>query len=86
MQLNGGGFIALLLFLAWLGFTFRQAIHARAQVSAPLVGLALAFAVGCLFNSMLLDFHRGALLRRRCWLGFWRKTAMPPSRMGAQPA
>jgi heptosyltransferase-3 len=59
MQLIGGGVVSLLLFLAWLGFTFREAIHARAQVSGPLGGMALAFAVGCLFNSMLLDFVEG---------------------------
>jgi len=56
MQLIGGGAISLSLFLAWLGLTFRQALHARAQVSGTLGGIALAFAVGCLFNSMLMDF------------------------------
>ena len=59
MQLIGGGVISLLLFLAWLGVTLRQALHARARVSGPLAGMALAFAVGCLFNSMLLDFVEG---------------------------
>ena len=56
MQLVGGGVVALSLFLAWLGLAFRQALHARAPVSGTLAGIALAFAVGCLFNSMLMDF------------------------------
>ncbi|NPC54250.1 glycosyltransferase family 9 protein [Caenimonas soli] len=56
MQLIGGGAVSLSLFLAWLGLTFRQALHARPQVSGPLGGVALAFAVGCLFNSLLMDF------------------------------
>jgi heptosyltransferase-3 len=37
----------------------RQAVHARAPVGGTLGGIALAFAVGCLFNSMLLDFVEG---------------------------
>jgi len=56
MQLIGGGAMALTLFLAWLGLTLRQAARARAPVGGMLGGTCLAFAVGCLFNSMLMDF------------------------------
>jgi hypothetical protein len=59
MQLIGGGVFSLLLFLIWLGVTFRQALRAPANVGAALGGVGLAFAVGCLFNSMLLDFTEG---------------------------
>lgn len=56
MQLIGGGAMSLALFLGWLGLTFRQAFRAHPQVSGTLGGIGLAFAVGCLFNSMLMDF------------------------------
>lgn len=61
MQLIGGGVTALALFLAWLGLTFRHAAQARRPVSGLLAGMGLAFAVGCLFNSLLMDFVEGHL-------------------------
>jgi ADP-heptose:LPS heptosyltransferase/O-antigen ligase len=59
MQLVGGGVTALALFLAWLGLTFRHAARATRPVSGALFGMGLAFAVGCLFNSLLMDFIEG---------------------------
>jgi heptosyltransferase-3 len=59
MQLVGGGVLALLLFLAWLGLTLRRALQAPPPVRGMLAGMALAFAVGCVFNSLLLDFTEG---------------------------
>jgi heptosyltransferase-3 len=63
MQLVGGGFLALVLFLAWLGLTFRAAllVPASAASAGMLSGVALAFAIGSLFNSMLMDFVEGHL-------------------------
>ena len=56
MQAVGGGIAGLALFLAWLSAGLWQA---RRTHSAALAGLVLAFALGCLFNSMLLDFIEG---------------------------
>jgi len=61
MQLVGGGIIALALFVAWLAAIAQRAATARAPVGGILGGLAIAFAVGCLFNSLLLDFVEGHL-------------------------
>ncbi|HEY8047572.1 MAG TPA: glycosyltransferase family 9 protein, partial [Ramlibacter sp.] len=58
MQLVGGGVIGAALFVAWLVAGLRQA---RRMHSAALAGLVLAFALGCVFNSMLLDFVEGHL-------------------------
>lgn len=59
MQLIGGGGVALALFLGWLGLTLRQAAQARPPTAGMLAGACLAFAVGCLFNSLLMDFVEG---------------------------
>lgn len=58
MQLVGGGIVALALFLAWLA---APVVRRRADgtTSAALVGVVAAFAVGCLFNSLLMDFVEG---------------------------
>jgi heptosyltransferase-3 len=61
MHWIGGGVPALALFLVWLGLTFRHAARASRPTSAVLAGLGLAFAVGCLFNSLLMDFVEGHL-------------------------
>lgn len=58
MQLVGGGVAALALFLAWLTLPMLRAGR-RSGVRASLVGIALAFALGCLFNSLLMDFVEG---------------------------
>ena len=58
MQLVGGGIVALALFLAWLAAPILRR-RADGTSSAALVGLVVAFAVGCLFNSLLLDFVEG---------------------------
>jgi O-antigen ligase len=57
MQLVGGGLPALALFLAWLTLPVLRRATPRWQPG--LVGLVLAFAAGCLFNSMLMDFTEG---------------------------
>ncbi|MFL6694808.1 MAG: O-antigen ligase family protein [Ramlibacter sp.] len=58
MQVVGGGMVSLVLFLAWLA---TPMLRRRADGSAvpALVGAAIAFAIGCLFNSLLLDFVEG---------------------------
>lgn len=63
MQLVGGGFLALVLFLTWLGLTFRASLRVPASAASAgmLTGVALAFAIGNLFNSMLMDFVEGHL-------------------------
>lgn len=59
LQLAAGGVPALLLFLAWLGYPMWAGLR-RGGAERPWTGaigcIALAFAVGCLFNSLLLDF------------------------------
>lgn len=59
MQLVGGGVLALGLFLAWLGLAFWRAITTRLPLGGMLGGAVLAFAVGALFNSLLMDFLEG---------------------------
>ncbi|MDB5896359.1 MAG: hypothetical protein JWQ88_3890 [Rhodoferax sp.] len=61
MHLLGGGVPALCLYLAWLGMTLREARHAIGGKGVLLVGLCLAFALGGLFNSLLMDFVEGHL-------------------------
>jgi len=63
MQLIGGGVLALVLFVTWLGLTFRAALRVPASAASAgmLAGVALAFAIGSLFNSMLMDFVEGHL-------------------------
>ncbi len=69
MQLIGGGIIALALFLAWLGVTIRQALTFPAPYRPWLIGVCMAFALGCLFNSLLLDFVEGHLyMALMAWL------------------
>jgi O-antigen ligase len=64
MQLGAGGLPALLLFLLWLAWPVARAVR-EAGTGRPWSGavgcVALAFAVGCLFNSLLLDFVEGHL-------------------------
>ena len=58
MQLAGGGVAALGLFLAWLVLPMlRTTVSPSAR--AGLAGIGLAFGMGCLFNSMLMDFVEG---------------------------
>ena len=61
MQLAGGGIVALALFVGWLAAILRRAATARRPVGAVLAGLAVAFAISSLFNSLLLDFIEGHL-------------------------
>lgn len=58
MQLAGGGVAALALFLAWLVLPGLRT-NVPPSTRAGLVGIGLAFATGCLFNSMLMDFVEG---------------------------
>jgi O-antigen ligase len=64
MQAAGGGLPALGLFLAWLLVPivapWRRHEGTNSQTGV-LACIALAFAVGCGFNSMLLDFTEGHL-------------------------
>jgi O-antigen ligase len=58
MQLASGGLPALALFLAWLAAPLlRRDPDGRARLA--LVGVTIAFAFACLFNSLLLDFVEG---------------------------
>lgn len=59
MQLLGGGVLGLVLFVSWLAVTFRAAARLERPQNAMLAGLCLAFAVACMFNSLLLDFVEG---------------------------
>lgn len=64
MQWIGAGLPALVLFMMWLGAiiaTGRRLLQqGRCQSEArSLIGLTLAFAAGCVFNSLLLDFVEG---------------------------
>ena len=55
MQLVGGGAAGLALFLAWMVAPVVRPGLSRDN-RATLGWVALAFAIGCLFNSMLMDF------------------------------
>jgi ADP-heptose:LPS heptosyltransferase/O-antigen ligase len=51
LQLVGGGVLGLALFVGWLGAALWQS-----RAMPALAGVAIAFAAGCVFNSLLLDF------------------------------
>lgn len=57
MQIVGGGVASLALFVVWLVLPAMRRKNGHANVA--LVGLVLAFALGCAFNSMLRDFIEG---------------------------
>lgn len=72
MQWVGAGLPAFLLFMMWLGAMFATGLSWSRKGGAPgdgseasrrdghsLIGLTLAFAAGCLFNSLLMDFVEG---------------------------
>lgn len=64
MQWVGAGLPAFLLFMTWLGTMAATGRHWLRQQRAigeahALIGLTLAFAAGCLLNSLLLDFVEG---------------------------
>ena len=60
MQLGAGGVAALGLFLLWVGAPMAAGLRRGASPWAGALGcVALAFPVGCLFNSLLLDFTEG---------------------------
>lgn len=63
LQLGAGGLPALLLFLGWVALPLLAPLRGKVRDddSAMLACVALAFAVGCLFNSLLLDFTEGHL-------------------------
>jgi ADP-heptose:LPS heptosyltransferase/O-antigen ligase len=61
MQLVGGGVVALGLFVGWLALAMREGCRARSAAGDMLLGASVAFAVGCLFNSLLKDFVEGHL-------------------------
>ncbi|MGZ5269327.1 MAG: O-antigen ligase family protein [Ramlibacter sp.] len=58
MQLVGGGIVSLALYLAWLGAPLLRR-RPDGTPSSALVGMVVAFALGCLFNSLLMDFVEG---------------------------
>jgi len=77
MQLVGGGIAALALFLGWLAMTVRQASRLPLLYRPLLIGLCLAFVLGCVFNSLLMDFVEGHLyMAVLAWL---LATGMPSS-------
>jgi O-antigen ligase len=82
MQLVGGGIPALVLLLTWLSLPILR--RAAPGTQALLTGVSLAFATGCLFNSLLMDFVEGhfymALL---AWLLARAADALPPERSSA---
>lgn len=57
MQIVGGGVAAFSLFIVWLVLPALRWQNGHANHA--LIGLALAFAVGCALNSMLRDFVEG---------------------------
>lgn len=60
MQLVSGGVLALALFLGWLvAPMLRASVGIGDRTQSALIGVGLAFGVGCLFNSLLLDFVEG---------------------------
>jgi O-antigen ligase len=62
MQLGAGGLPSLLLFALWLALPLWRALREpddRSPWAGAVGAVALAFATGCLFNSMLLDFVEG---------------------------
>jgi O-antigen ligase len=60
LQLGAGGLPALALFLLWLVLPMARGLGRAGQPWAGALGcVALAFATGCLFNSLLLDFTEG---------------------------
>lgn len=62
MQLGAGGLPSLLLFMLWLAWPFWRALREgedRSPWAGAVGSVALAFATGCLFNSLLLDFVEG---------------------------
>jgi O-antigen ligase len=84
MELLGGGIPALLLFLAWLGLTLREALRADTMHRALLAGVCVAFAFGCLFNSLLMDFGEGHLyMGLMAWLLACMAQSPPKSRYPA---
>ena len=59
MQIIGGGIVSLALFLAWLLAALRTGAASAAPTGPMLVAATIAFAIGCAFNSMLMDFIEG---------------------------
>lgn len=62
LQLGSGGLPALLLYLLWVGWPMWVGLRDRDKPGAwtgPVGCVALAFALGSLFNSVLLDFIEG---------------------------
>lgn len=79
MQAAAGGVPALAMFLAWIGLPMAAALWRRAatdDTTGSLACVALAFAVGSLFNSLLLDFTEGHLYGAlMAWLMAQREAA-----------
>lgn len=59
MQLVGGGIVAFALFVGWLLAALWAGLTTRTRAGPMVAGVALAFAIGCAFNSMLMDFVEG---------------------------
>lgn len=60
-ELVGGGLPAVALFVAWLALAVRAGVRTSSPAGPMLLGTALAFALGCMFNSLLRDFVEGHL-------------------------
>ncbi|WP_374668817.1 O-antigen ligase family protein [Ramlibacter sp.] len=79
MQAGAGGAPALALFLAWLAVPLVRGIRRRADPWAGTAAIVtLAFAVACLFNSLLRDFIEGhVFMALMAWL-LMRQRQAPP--------
>ena len=79
MQLGAGGLPALALFLTWIALPLYAALRPGTQdprAAGMLACVALAFAAGSLFNSLLLDFTEGHIYAAlAAWLLAWRRPA-----------
>lgn len=59
MQLISGGVVGLALFVLWLALALVLAAQVRPGMKGLAAGIVGAFIIGCLFNSLLLDFVEG---------------------------
>jgi O-antigen ligase len=76
LQLGAGGLPALALFLAWLAAPLVRVRGRSGPWASALACVTVAFAFGCLFNSLLLDFVEGHLYGAiLAWLLARRETA-----------
>jgi heptosyltransferase-3 len=84
MHLISGGFVAFALFVSWLALSFRAAARLRPGMGGLMGGIVLAFTIGCIFNSLLLDFVEGHVyMALLAWLVAERRYACEEERRQA---